>query len=380
MLEGSWRFEILQNTESDRIRWNYLLGRVKNKDVYFMPEYMELFQNAPPEVSRNFGGEAILAFYGNDDVFIIYPFFKRPVHELEFYKAMPLNYGSIYDIISPWYYSGILINSANEPANIALCECLLNSFLKEFHKYCTDTNIVSEFMRLHPFIKNGVLDKIISNNSKKSGDVVYINLSQDLNTIFKNMNKSNRNCISKSLRNGVNVFKSQNRTDLNIFYQLYTSTMKQVNAENRYYFPKSFFDEMFNCLGDSVTLFIAEYDCKPIAASIFLNKYGFVHYYLSGSDPDYRKICPTNLLLWEAIMWAKKQDYEIFEFGGGHGQGGSLYKFKSSFSKDRVDFYTYTKIHNEKIYKVLCDARDEYDRINGFQININSEYFPAYRK
>lgn len=380
MLADSWRFEILQNIGSDRIRWNDLLGRIQNKDIYFMPEYMKLFENAPTEVSRNFGGEAILAYYGNDDLFIVYPFFKRPVHELNFYETMPLNYGSIYDIISPWYYSGILIHSTNEQANMASCECLVNYFLKEFHEYCTEQNIIAEFMRLHPFIKNDVFDQIISKNSKKSGDVVYVDLSQDTNAIFKNINKSNRNCISKSLRKCVKVYKSQNKTDLNIFYQLYTSTMEHVDAEKRYYFPKSFFNEMFNCLGDSATLFIAEYNGKPIASSIFLNKYGFVHYYLSGSDPDYRKLCPTNLLLWEAIIWAKKQEYKIFEFGGGHGEGSSLYKFKSSFSKNSVDFYTYTKIHDEKIYQILCDARDEYDRINEFQPKINSEYFPAYRK
>lgn len=379
MAKKNWKFEILHNTGSDIIRWNTLLEPISNKDIYFTPDYMKLFENKS-EVSQDFGGEPLLAFYGNDNEYILYPFFKRPINDLIFYKSMSLNYGLIYDIISPWYFSGILFYTSNiKTANPVLINNILHDFFINFHEYCIKQNIISEFMRFHPFINNHILLSGEFENVKKSQEVVYIDLSLDKDTIINNFKKSNRNCITKSRRSHVNVYQSRNITDIDSFFQLYTRTMECVNANNRYFFPKSFLYNIFDSLGESATLFIAEYETKPIAASLFLNNCGFVHYYLSGSDSDYGKLCPTNLLLHEAIMWAKDAGYKLFELGGGYKKDDSLYNFKSSFSKTTADFYTYRKIHNTEIYASLCAYRDEYYKIKGFTPNLESDYFPAYR-
>lgn len=87
--------------------------------------------------------------------------------------------------------------------------------------------------------------------------------------------------------------------------------------------------------------------------------------------------CPgaTNLLLFEAIKWAKKERFRIFDLGGGNRQGDSLYNFKTSFSKNVIDFYIYCKVQDEQKYKQLCDAKDQYDKAI-----TPSEYFPYYRR
>ena len=374
-------FEILSNKGSDRIRWTNLLENVHNKDIYFTPEYMELFENSSDNASQNFGGEPKLAIFGNDENYILYPFFKRSISQLDFYKQLTLNYGELYDIITPWYFSGMLYKISNaKQSNQTFVENITNLFLISFNKYCINQNIISEFMRLHPFISDYKLLQYVDNGVKKSSDVVYVNLDLDKCSIFENFKKSNRNCISKCKRNNVRVFQSTDNYYIAEFYRLYIANMERLNADNKYYFSKSFLYNIFELLQQNSTLFVAEYEGRVIAISLFIYKYGFVHYYLSASDSKFNKLCPVNLIIYEAIMWAKKQGYKIFELGGGYKLNDDLYKFKSSFSKDSVDFCTYSKIHNEKIYQILCNARNEYDRINGCSDSINSEYFPAYRR
>lgn len=49
-----------------------------------------------------------------------------------------------------------------------------------------------------------------------------------------------------------------------------------------------------------------------------------------------------------------------------------LYKFKREFGKNtEFDFYIGKKVWNEKIYKMLCEAKGA---------DINSMFFPAYRE
>lgn len=375
MVSDKWSLEILSNKGSDLIRWNNLLEHVKAKDVYFTPAYMGLFEKMPYAVSTNFGGEPFLAFYGNEDEFILYPFFKRSLFELDFCHSLVSEYDEIYDIISPWFFSGILFSNSCDDIS---SKDILTSFFDYFHKYCLQQNIVSEFMRLHPFIKNHKPFENAQIPIEFSGDVVFVDLRKDKAEIISGFKKSNRNCVSKSKKNGVNVTISNDRKSIDQLFSLYTSTMMRVNAHSKYFFPKSFFYDLFDSIGDDATLFIAEYNNVPIAASVFLNSCGMVHYYLSGSNIDYSELCPTNLLLYEAIIWAKEKGYFVFELGGGYKKEDGLYKFKSSFSKKTNEFYVYKKIHNKEIYSVLCRLKSEHEGIDISNL-IDSDYFPAYR-
>ncbi|MBP2029955.1 hypothetical protein J2755_000889 [Methanohalophilus levihalophilus] len=197
MAKEKWKLEILHNSGSDLIRWNNLLESLESKDLYFTPTYMKLFEDVPLEVFQNFGGEALLAFYGNEKKYVLYPFFKRPLFELDFYKPMLSDYGKVYDISSPWFFSGPLV-SKFKLSNSASYEKLMSSFFEAFHEYCVEQNIVAEFIRLHPFIKNHSLLRNGSEQLEISNSVVYVDLNSSIEDIVKKFKKANRNCISKS--------------------------------------------------------------------------------------------------------------------------------------------------------------------------------------
>jgi len=154
--------------------------------------------------------------------------------------------------------------------------------------------------------------------------------------------------------------------------------MIRTGAQRKYFFPMSFFRDLFKILRGNATLLIAEYEGNVISAAIFLNKYGFVHYYLSGSDINFSRLSPGNLLLYEAIQGAKDNGHQIFNLGGGYQPDDRLFRFKASFSKSIAEFYTYAKVHHRRYYSLLCKAKDIYAEKIGVEVK-DRTYFPYYR-
>lgn len=369
--------QALTTKSSDDIeRWRALVNRLPYGDIYFAPEYAMVFEATEGETRMDFGGEAGFFFYGNEQNYIIYPFFKRRISELLFYKALGSEAKSWFDIISPYGFAGPVAYLSQRKIEGKLWQ----GFWEEFHHYCFQTKIISEFTRLHPYFKNHLpLYRLNQIEIRKRSEVVYVNLEQDLSSMRKDFTKGNKSSISKAHRSGVKIRSSSTTDEIDAFYQLYTATMERNKAKEAYFFSREFFENTFRLLGGSVKLFSAWYQDRIIAASLFLFKGNLAHYYLSGSDANSLSLCPNNLLLYEAILWAKERGYKIFDLGGGYEPNDSLFHFKSSFSKTTADFYTYSRVHNEQRYKILCQARDKYDRLQGEEIK-KTDYFPQYRR
>jgi len=358
---GSFDVEVL--TTKDLQKWSSLLSNAPQKDIYFMPEYALVFE-------KTFGDEAQLFFYGNRTDYVLYPYFKRKINALPFYNADTV----LYDMVSPWYYGGPLISAASRETE----DKLMAGFFTELHEYCRQNNIITEFTRLHPFIKNHALvEKLMT--IEKRWEVVYVDLTQDEETIWNNFKKENRKAIRKANNSGVKVVLSQSVADREIFYTLYTAAMERKQAGEFYFFPREFFHNMFQLLGNKVQLFLARYDEQTIAASLLVGMDDFAHDYLRASVPEFLNMRPNNLLVYTKILWAREHNYKFFSLQGGRGKDDDLFRFKSTFSSTTADFYTYSKVHNEEMYRMLCEARDKYDRLQGIEVQ-DSDYFPKYRR
>lgn len=365
------------STKSPEVeKWRELVSKCPRNDIFFTPEYALVFEGSEGETRADFGGEAQLFFYGDEQNYIVYPFFKRRISELRFAEFLPPEAKDWLDTVSPYGYSGPLA-AIGEPETE---ETLWQGFWKEFHNHCLKSNIAAEFARLHPFIKNHLpLQRFTDVNMKSRDHVVYVDLEQDEPAIRKGMTKGHKSSVSKARRNGVEIVRSKTKDEADAFYQLYIDTMERNEAHRAYFFSKEFLDDTFRLLGEDVQIFSAWYKDQIIAASLFLFKGNLAHYYLSGSDVDFFDLCPNNLLLYEAILWAKEQGYRILNLGGGLEIDDSLFHFKASFSKTTADFHTFSRVHNESAYKILCRSRDEYDKSTGNEV-AKAGYFPEYRR
>jgi lipid II:glycine glycyltransferase (peptidoglycan interpeptide bridge formation enzyme) len=67
---------------------------------------------------------------------------------------------------------------------------------------------------------------------------------------------------------------------------------------------------------DSGFVAICTIDGKPAAAGLFAAYDGVMHYVFAGSSNNFRKIAPPYLLIWQAILEAKKRGWHTLNFGG----------------------------------------------------------------
>lgn len=171
-----------------------------------------------------------------------------------------------------------------------------------------------EFTRFHPLLNN---QKLASPKMKifYSRHTVKLDLTPSLDDIWMNsFSSKNRNVIKKTIKDGVTVVES---ADYEFFRQMYDQTMRNVNAEEFYFFPKSYYDEFQKNFGENLILCFAMYEGKPISGSRFMFSKDYAHYHLSGRDKNYYKIAANNLVLWYGIQKAKERGCKWFHFGGG---------------------------------------------------------------
>lgn len=371
-----WHSELLSTEGAEKKVWKEKLAVFSPHDVFYTPEYLMAFEQCPAgETKTNFGGKAHLFVYGDEDDFILHPFFKRDLEDLPFYAYVPQAQKPSYDVASPYGYAG----PAARVTHPNVEGTLWKGFLDEFHKFCIENNVVSEFVRLNPFLKNNEPISNITDGVKETGTVVYVDLTVSEDVLWKNLKKSNRNCITRARHENVEISRTKKSEDVERFYKIYNESMDRRNAKKMYYFPREFYDSLFDSLKENVNLFVAKSEGEIISASLFIGEGDFIHYFLSGTSPETLSLGSNNLLLYEALLWAKGQGYKLFNLGGGYQAGDSLFRFKFTFSKTTATFYTYRKVHDEQKYQALCAARDKYDKSIGKNL-IESDYFPKYRR
>lgn len=338
--------------------WLSALDSVGVRDIYYMPRYLQM-------VSKNGDGIPKLAWfrcsYGN----VVYPFLVRPI-------SINGKDTGCYDITSPYGYGGPAIRVANEQHTNSLAA----KFVQRFHDYCTEGNIVAEFIRFHPLLCNAkVFSDLVPVEYVRN--TVYVDLQGSIQNIWNDtLTGRTRNAIRKAEKSGVSVRYS--RADaISRFMNLYHETMKRLEADAYYYFTEPYFDCLGELVNESGILIEAVYESRVIASIVVFAGDKFSHYHLSASDTEFRKLQANSLLLWEAIKWSKEQGLSLMHLGGGYSASqDSLFKFKAGFSSCTAEYHVGKVIHDtnkyaEMVTDVLVDKRREaFDNIN---------FFPAYR-
>lgn len=339
-----------------RENWLEFLDRIDAKDIYFTPEYCHLYE-------KNGEGKAQLIIYEEGNHFIYYPFLLREINELKNIKDLESKYGKMYDIITPYGYGGPITNETDP----ILKTNLYKNFNESFIRYCKEKNIITEFIRFHPLIRNANDNEALV--SEYVRNTIYVDLKLDVEEIWANYDAKNRNRIRRSLQHGLQVVHRPIHEKEN-FINLYYKTMDKKNAYDYYYFDSLFFDNMVDLLDRQIELIEVLYENKVILSCFFMCYGQNVHYHLLGSEASYLKFAPNNFLINYAIGWAKSKGYQTFHLGGGYSGQDSLYKFKKNFNKEGdLPFYIGKRIHNEEIYS---------DLIKDYNLK-ETNFFPLYR-
>ncbi len=324
------------------------------KDIYFDKNYGKLYEKAD-------NGKAQIFEFENEYGKISNQFLIREIPE-------KIDRKTYYDLITPYGYGGPIIENLTGNK-----EKLISEFENEFSKYAKENNIVSEFVRFHPIIKNYedfgkmynsiYMRKTLGTNIEKYDDPVQAEFS-----------KSSRKTIRQILKQGVTYRIIENPENLDEFKRIYYLNMERKSAEEYYFFDDNYFNLILKNFKNNIILAQSIYENKVIASGLYFICNGIIHVHLSGTDTKYLYLSPAYILKYGTVLWAKEHNYKLIHYGGGlsNSEEDSLYIFKRKFAQNTdFDFYIGKKIWNEEIYNKLCDMKN---------IDKNESFFPAYRK
>jgi len=314
-------------------------------DIYYDDDYLKLYVN---------NDEELFSFeYSENEYKFINKSIKRPIRKI---GNIEVDDG-FYDLEGVYGYGGFYTNTDDI------------SFVKEaIEKYelrCREENIISEFIRFHPF--NTFLDKHSTLFDFKVHDreVVVLNLNQEIMSSYK---KKVRSIVKKSLSD-VEILESRN---IEKFIEIYEGTMLKNKADSFYYFDKCFFDNLLSL--NKVKMFEVKYEGAIIAMAFFLFGSDIVHYHLSANSDESYRLNSNYALLHNLFEISKKDNKKYFMLGGGSTANAddSLLAFKKKFSSQTETFHIAGKIYNKDIYDMYCEMW-----IN--QSESDTKYFLKYR-
>ncbi|OXS79174.1 lipid II:glycine glycyltransferase FemX [Domibacillus enclensis] len=343
-------FKVLSIAEKDE--WRAYMEKFPQADIYFTADYCHIYEN-------NGEGKAQLFVYENGEACIIYPYLLREINSsrLGISAQDPL-----YDIITPYGYGGPLCNIADEQER----KKQFALFQQLFTEYCQAQNIVTEFVRFHPLIRNDRDYTGVSSSFNRN--TVSLTLQEDEAAFMDSLRNKGRNRVKYAMKQGLTVTQ-EGLCHLDWFAENYAKTMEKNQADSYYFFKDGFFRDTMELLEENMTTFAVRYEGEVIASCMFMHYNDYVSYHLTGSKKEFLHLAPSNLLVWHAAVWFGKLGYKSMHLGGGYRQDDDLLRFKRNFTKNPLlDFYIGKKVHLPEQYEQLTKG-----------IHAPEDFFPLYR-
>lgn len=311
-------------------------------------------------VQEHLGYQARLYVLQDHSSRIAYPFFLRPI------RMGQEGNGCLSDMVSPEFTGPLAFG---EPV-----QSLALEFPKRFSAFVIRQNVVTEFIHLHPW--KAFTQALLEHCLQLDREIVYVELTWPEEQLWRaSFTHACRKNINRSQRENVRVFEAQTLGDIREFYRLYVQTMKRRHALQQYYFSLNYFSKIFDLLKGSARFVLAEYSDQVVAGTLYLHDGDHVYSYLGGADLNFQHVRPTNAIIYETILWSKRQGKKRLVLGGGHLPYDGIFRFKASFSPARARFFVYKRIHLREEYAALCRSWSSIHKRD----TQTAGYFPPYR-
>lgn len=140
-----------------------------------------------------------------------------------------------------------------------------------------------------------------------------LDLGRSEEDLLAGMERRTRYNVNLAARKGVAVRASTSPEDLRIFHELLADTTdrKHFLVHNLPYYEKT-----LALFGATSTLLFAEHEGDLLAAAFILGFGRYAYYAHAASAAIKRELKAANLLVWEAIRWAKGRSFAAFDFWG----------------------------------------------------------------
>ncbi|HLD03369.1 MAG TPA: peptidoglycan bridge formation glycyltransferase FemA/FemB family protein [Candidatus Dojkabacteria bacterium] len=217
---------------------------------------------------------------------------------------------------------GKFLHFRNGPVMSWQDEDLVKEIFLRIKDFADDLHL--DFVRISPLVPSSgqeekLLKKLHFVNCQMhdvDAEVTWVlDLDQSAEQILAGMRKHTRYSIHKAEKDGIKVIKTQDPKAIDEFWRIFKETIERQkwHAYTREYLAKEF---AIFASHNSANLFLAQYQGKNIAGSIFIYYNGVVYYHHSGSLTEYRNIPGAYLIQWESIKEAKRMGMKKYNFFG----------------------------------------------------------------
>src|SRR5271157_4759959 len=176
-----------------------------------------------------------------------------------------------------------------------------------------------------------------------------LDLRSSLDEMFQNFHKD---CVQRKIeraaREGLAYEEGRSDSLLTKFYHLLLMTRRRHGLPAQ---PVAWFQNLIACLGERVKIRVASKNGQPVA-SIFTIRYKRALVYKYGcADQRFNNLGGTQLLLWNAIQEAKRDQLSEFDMGRSDCDNPGLVAFKDRWGAARTElaYFRYPARHSQRV-------------------------------
>ena len=184
-----------------------------------------------------------------------------------------------------------------------------------------------------------------------------LDISKSEEELLKNMHQKTRYNIRLAEKKGVEIREDNSEEAFEEYWQLMEETTKR---QGFYAHTKKYHRKMWQMMTSSGMghLLKAAYQGETLTTWILFVLNGILYYPYGASSNKFREVMASNLMMWEAIRFGKKQGCKLFDMWGSLGPEPDtkdpwfgFHKFKQGYGGDLTEFVgTYDLVINSPGY------------------------------
>ena len=345
-----------------RAQWIDVLDRCECYDVYHLVNYHRLAEERGE-------GRAALFVFETGSIVIAFPFLLKTIEDVP-----GVDSSNLHDAHSVYGYPGPILSHHEMPQDT------IDLFQEALRDYFVNEGIISVFSRLNPILRQSfVLHGFNGGNIVETGPTASIDLTQSPEHQQKALRSGHSHDIKKAKERGVECFRDDSFQYLDSFIDIYYETMQLKGAGDTYFFDRTYFHRLAELLEGYIHLFVAVEEGRLLSAALFTLCEGIIQYHLAGTNPAYRDVAASKLIIDTVRQWGNDQGAQVFHLGGGvGGNEDGVYRFKTGFADTEYRFKVWQAVIDQEAYDACLHQREDWERAQGREIDENT-FFPAYR-
>lgn len=187
-----------------------------------------------------------------------------------------------------------------------------------------------------------------------------LNLKPSEDQLFEKLSSKTRYNVRVALKKGVQIFENSTEAGMAQYLEILAETTKR---QGFYAHTPGYFKTLWKNLKNTgmIKIFNAVYEDKVLVSWIMFTFNGVLYYPYGASRSENREVMASNLLMWEMILFGKRQNCHHFDMWGSLGPEPNekdpwfgFHKFKKGYGGDLVEFIgTYDLVLNQPLYQLF---------------------------